>query len=110
MLVAFQGERPMTEEEWLACEDPTWMLNFLGRKASNRKLRLLMVAYTRYHSSELNEWARERTTHLADQLERLADTEPLSGVTVGLETGNWQPADASLVREVFGNPFRPVTF
>src|SRR5262249_29903176 len=30
----------MTEAEWLACTDPTPMLEFLGGRASDRKLRL----------------------------------------------------------------------
>ena len=33
----------MTEQEWLACEKPTPMLEFLHGKASNRKLRLFVV-------------------------------------------------------------------
>jgi hypothetical protein len=34
----------MTEAEWLACADPTLILDFLQGKASHRQLRLLAVA------------------------------------------------------------------
>jgi hypothetical protein len=56
----------MTEVEWLACEDPHRLLEFLGSKVSERKRRLLAVACCRriWHLLQ-DEWAR-RAVDLAD--------------------------------------------
>lgn len=43
----------MTEAEWVACEDPTPMLEFLRGRVSNRKLRLMAVACCRLVWDEL---------------------------------------------------------
>lgn len=60
----------MTESEWLACTDAVAMLRFLGKKASQRKLRLLACACCRrvWHAPT------HPTTHFAVELaERFAD-------------------------------------
>jgi len=61
----------MTEAEWLACEDPTRMLEFLRVRASHRKLRLFAVACCHRIWSLLNE--RQRT--YVDLAERFIEGE-----------------------------------
>jgi hypothetical protein len=60
----------MTEAEWLACADPTPMLEFLRGKASDRKLRLFAIAVVRLRRSGLRN-ARVRLVFWA--AESLAD-------------------------------------
>src|SRR5688572_30514162 len=59
----------MTETEWLLCEDPEPMLEFLGEGASRRKLRLFAVACCRRAWDQLGATSREAV----DIAERYAD-------------------------------------
>lgn len=60
----------MTEAEWLACTNPYKMLDFLGQRASQRKLRLFACACCRriWHllPDERSRWAVEFGERLAD--------------------------------------------
>lgn len=68
----------MTEAEWLACTDPTPMLEFLRGKASDRKLRLFAVACCRTVWELLPDESTRRAVQItelaadgqADQLEQ----------------------------------------
>src|SRR5437660_72109 len=60
----------MTERDWLACTEPTPMVEFVRGKVSDRKLRLFAVACCRRGRSIL----RSRTTLAAlEALEAYAD-------------------------------------
>jgi hypothetical protein len=60
----------MTEAEWLACNDPRPMLEFLGRKTSRRKLRLFASGCARRVAHHL---ADPRSHCALDVAERYAD-------------------------------------
>ena len=152
----------MTEQEWLGCAKPEAMLEFLKDKASDRKLRLFVIAHVRrgwrdYESKETQQaWkAIEVAEQFADglvsdkQLEAAHDAFLLTpewddlsihflntyaGAATATEVGNaFAFATASdyaartaphappiidadrvercrLLRDVMGNPFRPITF
>jgi hypothetical protein len=149
----------MTEAEWLECTDPTPMLEFLRRKASDRKLRLFAVACCRRGRHLMTDTRNRRAVEVTEQYADgfASDDELSDAITSGV---CWAPvlyaaranaklavwftargeaydafpasardapwtqakeevwnsariaawlAQARLLREIFGNPFRPVT-
>jgi hypothetical protein len=156
----------MTEAEWLACDDPTPMLDFLRGKASDRKIRLYATAWCRRGWAVLTNPASQRAVEaserFADDPATLGELEAASGrareqlrsagpralprskaavAHLGLlaavwvsSPGAWDAAEAArawwgtarsraqseeldarerreragLLRDLFGNPFRPV--
>jgi hypothetical protein len=102
----------MTEAEWLACTDPGPMLDYLRGKASDRKWRLFQVAGCRRVWNRLTDeqrWTVEAAERYADgqatpeeSVYYRAWTNVLPGWSV--EHRAWP----NLLRDIFGNPFRPI--
>jgi hypothetical protein len=68
----------MTEEEWLRCQDPRRMLDFLQDHADDRKLRLFACAAWRWRYSHAAPWLLRKTlfrwmARVIDQVESAAD-------------------------------------
>jgi hypothetical protein len=159
----------MTEQEWLACENPLPMLEFLRGKAGDRKLRLFAVACCRRiwaliepNARLVVEAAEEATDKSAGEKEflelgkrlpgfisdygmraarstgeriaRLAANHTARNAKIAAGAAAWEAAEkvhdgpvkllvkarndawaverrsqAGLLRDIFGNPFRPVT-
>ena len=77
---------PVTEAEWLACTDPTPMLEFLRDKASNRKARLFGVLCCRQNGDLF----RDRRFHDAIRLaEGYADGEVGEPERAAAERSGW---------------------
>jgi hypothetical protein len=68
----------MTEQGWLTCSDPRWMLGFVRGKVSGRKLRLFACACVRRIWHRMGE---DATPKEVEASERVADGE-LSGDTL----------------------------
>src|SRR3954468_22614302 len=64
--------RAMTEQEWLACEDPVPMLGFLRGKVSDRKINWFKAACCRRIWHLLLD---ERSRNAVDCVERFAEGE-----------------------------------
>ena len=62
----------MTEAEWLECDEPEAMLDWLTRNATPRKLRLLWAGVARYLWGELRD---ERSQQAVETAESHADGE-----------------------------------
>jgi hypothetical protein len=122
-----EGEgAPMTEAEWLACDDPQKMLEFLRGKASDRKLRLFAVAcWRRLHGPDGAEgWRRESLRVYERTADQGVTDEELAAIganRVDIEPAAEDAADAARaaaqslggasqaasLRDIFGNPLRP---
>ncbi len=130
----------MTEAEWIAATDARPMLEFVGSKAGDRKLRLFGAACCRRIWDVMYEGCRPGIDAVERLAEGLAGDEVrhltkkvwmgnpvalmaainavewvLGGDTCQLDPTNpWQRAEAceqaQLLREFLGNPFRPVAF
>ncbi len=66
----------MTETDWLICNNPTAMLDFLEGRSSNRKLRLFACACCRRIGPSLRD---ERSRKAVEIAERYADGEVSEG-------------------------------
>src|SRR5947209_14256780 len=112
----------MNEREWLTSIEPTPMLGYLRGKASERKLRLFAVSCCRRMWHLLPDERSRKAVEVAERIaEGTADESIcLSGcqfpadVAVAVarraeavDPPTEAPAQAALVRCVFGNPFRP---
>jgi hypothetical protein len=139
----------MTEDEWLACTDPTPMMDFLRGKASKRKLRLFACACWRRQWRFLTREEDRSAVAVAERFaDGLASTEDLpepfdengrsawpyvcypatedapyhadvAAYMIAGESANAagdsetifdaeRGRQTDLVRDIFGNPFRPV--
>src|SRR5262245_65325248 len=79
----------MTEAEWLACEEPRLMLEFLGERASDRKFRLFGCACCRRLPRLL---AQRRICKALEVAERHADggaTDPALADANRVLAGPW---------------------
>jgi hypothetical protein len=133
----------MTEEDWLACTDPKRMLDYLRRKASDRKLRLFACDGCRrlwwLLRDKRSRTAVEVSEHYADGLVGPAELAAAAGdarraadeaerarsrgwyaawtaamtAEEARAAAEWVAAnaafDAELLRDIFGNPFRPAS-
>jgi hypothetical protein len=129
----------VTEVEWLACTDPRMMLEYLRGKDSRRKLRLFACGCCRLvwdrmkdpRSRNAIEVIERNADGEASGSERAAAwtaARPAARTWAGVaarsaarkvswkaaQGASWYvmeslPTQAALMRDVFGNPFRPVT-
>jgi hypothetical protein len=132
----------MTEAEWLAATNAKPMLEFIGSRASERKLRLFGVVCCRLIGAELTDERSRTAVEVAEQLadgncsehdrhsSREAANEAMFDLvmqqdfeqaalaqkarfclenTESLTRIYTPPGSRDALRDIFGNPFRPVT-
>jgi hypothetical protein len=112
----------MTEADWRDCTEPMKMLQFLKFKFGVRKVRLFAVACYRWEWYLLDDQTRmavEFAEQLANDREEItarglraakmdADAAAHSAFCAVSSTQPRRAAQAALLRDLFGNPFRPV--
>jgi hypothetical protein len=102
----------MTEDQWLACDDPTPMLEYLRGKATERKLRLFAVATARsvwdmFEREDMRQAVEAGERH-ADGLMTEEDLRPHATAMYGYltnptpETREWFPGIGRGSREKLG--------
>jgi hypothetical protein len=113
----------MTEAEWLACEDPTPMLDYLGGNASERKFRLFACTCCRQAWHVLNDIdCREAVktaesfadgmvdeSALIDVRGKLSPLSPLNKAHVAAAYSAWVPSENHLQRAGFVMKIKLVT-
>jgi hypothetical protein len=102
----------MDEREWLACTEPKQMLESLRGQVSERKARLFACACCRwvmqpglYERGWRDVEASEQYAERAVLLTPCPETFRVSGI------GYFHTdVEVVIIRDIFGNPFRPITF
>jgi hypothetical protein len=149
----------MTEDEWLTCNHPPTMVEFLHSRASDRKFRLFACGWARLNWTKEGAVRRQHAVHVAElYADGRASDEDLLAVYEGVQSAELTPGSASgaaaficldipdvpmsaeerrafiidtvvtgairfpkdtwqqnlrrcqLLRDIFGNPFHPITF
>jgi hypothetical protein len=98
----------VTEKEWLACAEPQKMLGYLDGKASERKVRLFACAFCRQqlHPSHPEDWwSVVVAEHSAERQATLAPC--CNQWRLGVADPSETAKQIALLRDIFGNPFRP---
>jgi hypothetical protein len=130
----------MTEAEWLTCEEPELVLEFLAAEATERKLRLLVVACAQDYRV-LTAAVDRLVATVEDHADGLATDEALHAARIAVVDSHWSGAHGTFapqflarpsalesafhallalkrhskknlcfLRDIIGNPFRPVAF
>jgi hypothetical protein len=105
----------MTEAEWLGCNDIWPMLDFLrGKASSTRKGQLFVCSNFRRSYLVWNSWKYDlkklqRIEEFIEASERQADVPPHAAKTMSVASLGFNKRAGDLLRDIMGNPFRPVT-
>jgi hypothetical protein len=109
----------LTEQDWLACPASRPMLAFIQGKASDRKIKLFEVACCRRIWKHLDDATRQTVEAWERFAEGMLTRDELRAA---LDKGWFDPGDhawsaaisgeesaqSELLRDIIGNPFRPV--